>query len=148
MKKGISPLIATVLLVGLTVTLIATIATWVIDLQKKSETFASEQQRALELHDFNFEVIKVSAKGTDNPESEKNIELSIINNEESLIDKFLIVEYKKGERDKTTEVPAFIASYATNTISIKISPSTTEVKLIPVVENIPITTAGKTIKVP
>ncbi len=131
MKRGISPLISVILLIGLTVTVIAFIATWVNNLQKTTEEFAATQQEVLSASNFKFEVTDVvktpNSLGGGNY---KDITITIANGEYT-IEKLVVVEYNGNEKEGTTEMPVSINPYETKSVKIPLPIKISAVELIP-----------------
>ena len=132
MKKGISPILATVLLVGLTVALVAGIASWTLNLRESTTKFAEQQQQLLELEGFNFEVLNVENTGISR--DNKLIEIKIINNENYKIYGFIAVEYNENNNIGTLNINDEINPYETKIISLEVLPQTAKLRLIPIVK--------------
>jgi len=76
-RKGISPLIATVLLIGFTVALAAVLMTWGLDYVKKStEQVGSKTEEYLKCSDLAFEITNVDCAGDIIVQNNANIDIA------------------------------------------------------------------------
>ena len=132
MKKGISPLISTILLVGLSVALIASITIWTNNLKESTTKFAATQQKILDVtrSGFNFEVTNI-VKGTGGAEGKLKIDITVTNLGEYPITKFSVIELNNNnERIGTQSIPVTIGPYAAKTFQITTAQEATKVELV------------------
>jgi len=134
MKKGISPILATVLLVGLTVALIAGITSWALNLKESTTRFAEQQQQLLTLEGFSFEVLNVE-EGERVGGGNKTIKITIINNENYKIYGFISVEYDGNDKNiGTLNINDEVNPYETKIVRTEVLSQTAKLRLIPIVK--------------
>ena len=129
-KKGISPLIATVLLIGFTIVLAALVIRWGSELfsgQIKSQT--CENEATLECtSDVDLEITNVKYTN-----GAQNFDVAVVSNGKKNIDKGIIFRLHKenGEVESFADPTATLDAYAANTFALELldfgSPTSTEI---------------------
>jgi flagellin-like protein len=117
-KKGISPLIATVLIIGFTVALAAVIMTWgqkfTKDIQEQTEETSGSQMTCANTNEVNFEIKKVCL------ESGNNYKITISNDGTKKLEKMQLRFYQSEEMVKVIkdQFPEGIESLGIETKSV------------------------------
>lgn len=116
-KKGISPLIATVLLIGFTIVLAALVIRWGADLfQGQIKTQTCENEATLKCtSDVDFEITRADYDSTPNIPGDEELKFSLVNNGGLDLDKVIVrIRKENGEVIVNDTVPVNLAAYGTS----------------------------------
>lgn len=131
-KKAISPLIATVLILGFTVALAAIIMTWgtgfTKNIQKSTEETSNNQLKCA--LDVDFEIVNACV-------SESTIKITLKNNKEKEIVKSKVVVYTSESSAETLAYDAITAlAFGTNSITVTPTLAVAQIKKVEVIPTI------------
>lgn len=138
-KRGISPLIATVLILGFTIALAAVIMTWGTSFTKKiqKETEAGADISIICATQVNFDITDACIDGTD-------VKITVKNDASKTIDSFKVRLYKGGSEVDTPSDLSSLGSFDISTY--KSTPNTFTAGEVKMVELFPtITSSGSSI---